>query len=112
MFKNKYERLKYDLETKGFGKMKCFGSSMLPILSKAGLCEYEVREEYNVGDIVFCKVNGRWIDAHLITKKDIDGKGIRYLISNNHGFDNGWTRKIFGKVIKAIDDTGKIKTFS
>jgi hypothetical protein len=34
---------------------------------------------YEVGDIVFCKVGGRYIDAHKITKKADDG---RYLISN------------------------------
>jgi hypothetical protein len=35
------------------------------------------------------------IDAHLITKIDCG----RYMIANNHGFENGWTSTIYGKVI-------------
>jgi hypothetical protein len=88
---NKYERFKQDLETTGRGTMKCFGGSMTPILSNATLNEYVKQEKYEVGDIVFAKVKGRWIDSHLITKKDADG---RYMISNNHGHDNGWTKSV------------------
>lgn len=110
-FKNKYERLYHELEEQGHGLMKCFGSSMLPILPTASLCEYIKQDDYEVGDIVFCKVHGRWIDSHLITKKDIDGKGPRWLISNNHGHDNGWTRKIFGKVIRSTDKNGVVTDF-
>jgi hypothetical protein len=33
-----------------------------------------------------------------------------YLISNNHGWDNGWTRTIFGRVVKAEWGT-MVKTF-
>lgn len=108
IFNNKYERLKYDLETKGEGQMKCFGNSMLPILPNASLCFYIKQNTYEIGDIVCCKVNGRWIDAHKITKKAQDGS---YLISNNHGFDNGWTKQIYGKVIKSIDKSGIVRKF-
>ena len=67
---------------------------------------YVKQADYQVGDIVFCKVKGRWIDAHLVTRKSEQG----YLISNNHGWDNGWTRNIFGRVVKA--EWGKtVKTF-
>ena len=66
---NKYERLKRELEVSGTGKMKCFGNSMTPILKNATLNTYVVQKEYEVGDIVFCKVKGRYIDSHLITKK-------------------------------------------
>lgn len=104
---NKYLRLMSDLESKGFGSMKCFGNSMLPILSNPSTCYYKVLNKYAVGDIVFSKVHGRYIDAHKITAIDND----RYLISNNHGFDNGWTRLIYGKVIKAVDKNGNEKTF-
>ena len=93
---NKYHRLLAALKATGTGKMKCFGSSMTPILKSGSTLTFEVADEYEVGDIVFCKVKGRFIDAHKITKKDNAG---RYLISNNHGHDNGWTRKIFGKVV-------------
>ena len=93
---NKYLRLKVELETRGIGKMKCFGNSMTPILKSGGKLTFKKQKEYEVGDIVFCKVKGRWIDAHKITKKD-DRRG--YLISNNYGHDNGWTRNIFGKAV-------------
>jgi len=93
---NKYERLKQELADVGTGKMKVFGQSMKPILKSGSLLTFQRQENYEVGDIVFCKCNGRYIDAHLITKKDSAG---RYLIANNHGFENGWTNIIFGKVV-------------
>ncbi|NML39868.1 S26 family signal peptidase [Chitinophaga sp. G-6-1-13] len=93
---NKYERLKNELETVGTGKMKAFGASMLPILKSGTLLTFQREQEYAVGDIVFCKVKGRYIDAHKITKRDAN-KG--YLIANNHGFENGWTKVIYGRVI-------------
>lgn len=95
---NKYERLKEQLETVGSGKMKVFGSSMTPILKSGTLLTFEKRAKYEVDDIVFSKVNGKYIDAHKITKIDQNG---RYMISNNHGHDNGWTRIIYGKAVLA-----------
>ncbi len=94
---NKYQRLLQELETTGTGKMKSFGNSMTPKLKSGSTLTFEKRDTYEVGDIVFCKVKGRIIDAHLITQKDSSG---RYLISNNHGHDNGWTRTVYGKVVK------------
>ncbi len=93
---NKYERLKAELESIGRGKMKAFGNSMLPILKSGTTLTFEKTAEYKIGDIVFCKVKGRYIDAHKIIKSDAH-KG--FLIANNHGFENGWTRTIYGKVI-------------
>lgn len=93
---NKYERLKKELETVGTGKMKAFGSSMLPILKSGTMLTFRREQAYAVGDIVFCKVKGRYIDAHKVTKTDAS-KG--YLIANNHGFENGWTKVIFGRVV-------------
>ncbi|MBW8684187.1 S24 family peptidase [Chitinophaga rhizophila] len=93
---NKYERLKNELEVTGRGKMKAFGSSMLPILKSGTSLTFEKASEYKVGDIVFCKVKGHYIDAHKIIKTDAH-KG--FLIANNHGFENGWTRTIYGKVV-------------
>lgn len=95
---NKFERLKIELETKGQGKMKAFGQSMLPILKSGSLLNFEKAEAYVVGDIVFCKVKGKYIDAHKIIKLDTN-KG--YLIANNHGWENGWTKIIYGRVIEA-----------
>lgn len=93
---NKYERLRVELESTGKGRMKAFGSSMLPILKSGTNLTFEKVSEYRIGDIVFCKIKGRYIDAHKIIKIDA-GKG--FLIANNHGFENGWTRIIYGKVI-------------
>lgn len=105
---NKYTRLIGDLEETGQGSMKCFGNSMKPILANPSTCSYQRQDKYEVGHIVFCKVKGRFIDAHKITKVGADGQ---YLISNNHGFDNGWTRVIYGRVVEATDNHGNIKTF-
>ncbi len=95
---NKYLRLKEELETNGTGKMKCFGNSMLPILKSGSTLTFEKRNNYTIGDIVFCKVRGRFIDAHKITKMD-ESKG--FMIANNHGFENGWTKLIYGKAVKS-----------
>jgi hypothetical protein len=94
---NKYERLIKELEENGTGKMKCFGNSMTPILHSGGLMTFEKRTTYEMGDMVFCKVKGRYIDCHLIIQKN-DKRG--YLIANNHGYQNGWTRIIYGKAVK------------
>ena len=95
---NKYLRLQNDLATRGSGKMKCFGQSMLPILKSGSLLTFEKQGAYHVGDIVFCKVKGRFIDAHKITKIH-PSKG--YLIANNKGHENGWTKVIYGKAIQS-----------
>src|ERR1017187_3372806 len=93
---NKYDRLKEELEKIGFGNMKVFGNSMLPIIKSGTLLTFIKSNVYEIGDIVFCKVKGRIIDAHKIIKKDLQ-KG--YLIANNHGYENGWTKTIYGKVV-------------
>jgi SOS-response transcriptional repressor LexA len=94
---NKYLRLKEELETIGTGKMKCFGNSMLPVLKSGSLLTFIKSNAYEIGDIVFCKVRGRFIDAHKIVKTDAN-KG--FLIANNHGFENGWTKMVYGKAIR------------
>ena len=38
-------------------------------------------------------------------------RGDRYLISNNHGHNNGWTRTVFGRVVSSIDRNGAEKAF-
>lgn len=103
---NKYERLKQDLLQTGMGTMKCFGNSMLPILTNPSVNTYRRQDRYAVGDIVFCKVRGRYIDAHKITKVDAQG---RYLISNNHGYDNGWTGTVYGRVVETRDKDGTLR---
>lgn len=106
---NKYHRLIDDLETRGEGRMKCFGNSMLPLLSNPSACEYRKQDTYKVGDIVLSKVRGRFIDAHKITKIGADG---RYMIANNHGFENGWTNAVYGRVVAATDAGGARREFA
>lgn len=73
------------------------GNSMVPLL-KSG---QEITivplddEGVSVGDIVFCKVRGRYY-VHLVTAIRQE----KYQISNNKGHVNGWTSlsNIFGKV--------------
>ena len=77
--------------------MKVFGNSMLPLIPSGSLLTYKSEETYEVGDVVYCSCKGRRIDAHLITKKASDG---RYMIANKRGYENGWTRRIFGRVVK------------
>jgi hypothetical protein len=100
---NKYQRLIEDLATTGTGKMKCHGSSMLPILENPSTCTYRRQDGYAVGDIVFCKVCGRFIDAHKIVKIGADG---HYLIANNRGHENGWTHTVYGRVVAAEGASG------
>jgi SOS-response transcriptional repressor LexA len=95
---NKYERLKAELQAAGSGKMKAFGASMLPILKSGTLLTFRRQERYDIGDIVFCKVKGHYIDAHKVMAVDAN-RG--YLIANNHGFENGWTKQIFGRAVRA-----------
>ena len=76
------------------------GNSMIPLLysgEKHILTPISI-EEVKVGDIVFCKVKGSYM-THLVTAKN-ETKGVQ--ISNNHGYINGWTKTVFGKVIKIL----------
>ena len=61
------------------------------------LVTVEPSDDYDVGDVVLCKVRGQQF-LHCI--KAI--KGNEFLIGNNRGRDNGWTGKqnIFGKVTR------------
>ena len=68
---------------------------MTPILKSGSILTFVKEEDYEVGDVIFCKVRGRVIDAHLVSQKSAK-RG--FLISNNHGLDNGWTKKVYGRV--------------
>ncbi len=52
----------------------------------------------DVGDIVYCKVKGKYF-THLVKAKNLD-RGC--LIGNNKGGINGWTKHIYGKVVKVL----------
>ena len=92
---NKYERALEALNAGRDHTMKVFGNSMMPLIKSGSATTYRRTDDYQVGDVVFVKVKGKHL-THKITKIDSEG---RYLISNNKGWDNGWTRKVFGRVI-------------
>ena len=101
MLNPKYSKAIQELGSQGHTAFKVFGGSMTPIIKSGSLLYFEKAEDYDVGDIVFCRVNGRIVDAHLITQK-AEKRG--WMISNNHGHDNGWTKQIYGKVVRKPDE--------
>jgi len=76
------------------------GNSMTPKIKHRQPVEISPAtwETVNKGDIVYCKVNGRFY-THLVVSKNID-KGCQ--IGNNHGYINGWTKQVYGKVTKVL----------
>ena len=76
--------------------MRVFGNSMRPLILNRSKLTYAKTDDYQVGDVVMCKVKGNFIDAHKITKIGADG---RFMIANNRGRENGWTRTIYGRVV-------------
>ncbi len=98
MLKKKWERLQ---EGETFVTSEK-GNSMTPLIlsgQKHVLAPSSI-EEVEVGDIVYAKVHGRFF-THLVKAKNED-RGV--LIGNNHGHNNGWTKSIFGKVIKILKE--------
>ena len=76
------------------------GNSMVPLIKsgqdhKLAPATWDTVE---VGDIVYCKVRGRFY-THLVKAKNLD-KGCQ--IGNNKGHINGWTKQVFGKVVEVI----------
>jgi len=90
------------LEGKDIERTKEKGNSMEPII-KSGqehdLTPVSDIEQLKVGDIVYCKVAGKYY-THKVSA--IDKPKNRVQISNNHGHVNGWTNisKVYGKVTK------------
>lgn len=72
------------------------GNSMSPIImsGQEHVLQPAKWQDCNVGDIVYCKVKGRYY-THLVKAKN-DDHGL--LIGNNKGYINGWTRSVYGKV--------------
>jgi hypothetical protein len=76
------------------------GNSMVPLI-KSGqdhILSPAKWEDVEVGDIVYCKVHGRFF-THLVKAKN-DDHGCQ--IGNNKGHINGWTKQVYGKVIKVL----------
>ena len=55
--------------------------------------------DVSVDDVVLCRVNGSEY-LHLVKAKDGNG---RVLIGNNRGRTNGWTKAVFGKLVRVED---------
>lgn len=55
-------------------------------------------DEIQKGDIVYCRVKGKWY-THFVKGLDPQ-RGA--LIGNNRGGTNGWTKQIYGKVIEVL----------
>lgn len=73
------------------------GNSMTPLLKSREPVELRKPDRpLRKGDIVFCKVRGRYM-THLVHAVGDDG---RYMIGNNHGHMNGWTRDIIAIATK------------
>lgn len=74
------------------------GNSMTPKLKSGQLVTVAPAklEDIRVGEVVFAKVKGAYF-LHLVRQIGDDG---RVLIANNHGHVNGWSRQIYGKLIK------------
>lgn len=76
------------------------GNSMVPLI-KSGqkhILSPATIDEVSVGDIVYCKVHGRFYTHLVKSKNDIRG----CLIGNNRGGTNGWTKHIYGKVTQIL----------
>lgn len=92
----RYQQAIDALETGRDHTMTVTGNSMVPLIYSKSKLTFRATNDYQVGDVAFCKVSGRYIDAHKITKVGADG---RFMISNNKGYDNGWASTIYGRVI-------------
>jgi hypothetical protein len=76
------------------------GNSMTPLIKSGQAVKIEPAnwETVKEGDVVYCKVKGKFY-THLV-KAINDHKGV--LIGNNKGGINGWTKQIYGKVIEIL----------
>ena len=78
-------------------KTKAFGNSMTPLLNSGQEHYLEPLDwrQARIGDILYCKVKGRYY-THLVHAID-KVKGVQ--IGNNKGRINGWTKQVYGRVI-------------
>jgi len=76
------------------------GNSMVPLIASGQkhILKPVKWEECEPGDIVFCKVKGRYY-THLVKAKSLD-KGLQ--IGNNKGGINGWSKSIYGRVSEVL----------
>lgn len=76
------------------------GNSMRPLIlsEQPHILEPVKLEDVKVDDIVFCKVRGNFY-THLVKAID-EQKGLQ--IGNNHGYINGWTKTVYGRVSRVL----------
>ena len=73
------------------------GSSMMPRMKdgvKVTVMPCKLAD-LRVDDVAFCKVNGAFY-LHIVKALGQDG---RVQIGNAHGHINGWTRRVYGKLV-------------
>ena len=99
-----YFRALAKLQQTGRTTMIYKGESMHPVIFKGSKITYEIASRYEVGDIVLCRVQGRFINAHQIRGKMRN----EYLIGDNLKND-GWTGKIYAKAVKIESPSKKSK---
>ena len=85
-------RILTELEEKGFSIVKPKGNSMKGRISSGETVALIKQDTYNINDAVLAKVKGNYY-IHIISK--IGERG--FLIKNNKGFENGWTKNILAK---------------
>ena len=77
-----------------------FGNSMMPILRSGQFClikPLQENEEINIGDSVFCNVDG-YVGTHMvILKSATDRDNTWYLIGTSSMHVIGWTDVVYGK---------------
>lgn len=74
------------------------GRSMEPRVSDGSLCRVEPVSlaDLRSGDVVLCQVGGSQY-LHLVKATRPDGS---VLIGNNKGRTNGWTRAVYGRLVR------------
>lgn len=78
------------------------GNSMVPLIhsgEEVTLAPITETTQLAVGDVVLCKVKSN-IYLHKIYAIGPDNKS--WLIGNNKGYKNGWTRMIYGHLVKKV----------
>ena len=90
-----------------------YGDSMSPILLSGEyciLCPFLHGREANIGDAVFCNVNG-YLMTHMVLMKsrNVSDDKPYYLIGSTNGQTYGWTNKVYAlaqgtRVLEINDD--------
>jgi len=102
MSKNQKQRVIEELQAGRTAKFKGSGNSMHPRIKSGATVTLEPVPDLNdleVGDAVFCKVRGN-VFTHVVSALRGKGDNREVQISNLKGHVNGWTTKVYGRVIE------------